>query len=74
MLLSKITRRGQITIPREIRERLRTKAGDFVAFDITGPGVTIRRLAPFAREWHAALAGALDEWSSPEDQEAWRCL
>ena len=69
-----ITRKGQVTIPVKVREKLKAKAGDLVAFDVTADRVTIRRVAPFDREWHAALAGTLDEWSSPEDQEAWRDL
>lgn len=74
MLASKITSKGQVTIPVKVREKLKAKAGDFVAFDLTADGVKIRRVAPFDREWHAALGGTLDEWSSPEDQEAWRDL
>jgi AbrB family looped-hinge helix DNA binding protein len=74
VLASKITSKGQVTIPVKVREMLKAKAGDFLAFDETAGGVMIRRVAPFDREWHAALAGTLEEWSSPEDQEAWRDL
>jgi AbrB family looped-hinge helix DNA binding protein len=74
VLVSKITSQGQITIPREIREKLKVEAGDFLAFDITADGVKMRRVAPFDRGWHAALAGTLDEWWSPQDREDWRHL
>jgi AbrB family looped-hinge helix DNA binding protein len=74
VLASKITSKGQVTIPRQVREKLGAKAGDFVAFDVTVDGVKLRRVASFDREWHAALGSTLEEWSSPEDQEAWRDL
>ena len=74
MLLSRITSKWQIAIPREVRAKLNVKAGDFLAFQVSADGVTIRRVAPFDRGWHAALAATVDEWSSPEDQEAWRDL
>jgi AbrB family looped-hinge helix DNA binding protein len=74
MFASKITSKGQVTIPRQVREKLKTKAGDFIAFDLKGDTVSIRRVAAFDRQWHAALSGTLEEWSSPEDQEAFRDL
>jgi AbrB family looped-hinge helix DNA binding protein len=74
VLLRKITSRGQVTIPREVREKLKARIGDFVAFNVTSGGVGIRVVDPLDREWHAALAATVDEWSSPEDREAWRDL
>jgi hypothetical protein len=50
------------------------KAGDFVAFDLTRDGVSIRGAAPLDSNWLPALAGTLAEWTSPEDEEAWREL
>jgi AbrB family looped-hinge helix DNA binding protein len=74
VLVSKITGKGQVTIPRQVREKLMAKAGDFVAFDLTRDGVSIRGAAPLDSNWLPALAGTLAEWTSPEDEEAWREL
>ena len=74
MLAGKITGKGQVTIPAQIREKLKVKAGDFVAFDLTADGISIRRVALSASNWHVALEDTPAEWSSPEDEEAWREL
>jgi AbrB family looped-hinge helix DNA binding protein len=60
VLVGKITSRGQVTIPREVREKMRAKTGDFVAFGVSAGGVVIPRVAPFDRGWHSALASTLN--------------
>jgi len=76
MLTSKVTTKGQVTLPRELRERLSIQAGDTLAYEVDSNGaVMVRKIAPFDREWHAALSATLaDEWNSPEDDEAFRDL
>lgn len=75
MITSKVTVKGQVTLPKEIRERLHVKAGDILAYEVQGNGVMVRKLAPFDREWHQALSATLaGEWNSPEDEEAFRDL
>ncbi|MBI5446275.1 MAG: hypothetical protein HY900_34305 [Deltaproteobacteria bacterium] len=32
--------------------------------------VVLRRLEPFDRAFHAALSETMDEWDTPEDEEA----
>jgi AbrB family looped-hinge helix DNA binding protein len=39
--LSRVQRKGQITIPQEFRERLGIHEGDFVAFTFTDAGLLI---------------------------------
>ena len=76
MVLSKVTTKGQTTIPKEIREALHVHAGDTLAFEAQGDGtVMVRKVAPFDAAWHAAISQTLsEEWDSPEDQEAFRDL
>lgn len=50
-----ITSKGQITIPRAIRERLGLKAGDRLEFDDTAP-VLVARRAVDVRAWDATVA------------------
>jgi antitoxin PrlF len=44
MIKAKITSKGQITIPKEVREKLSAETGDYVVFDISGEAV---KLVPF---------------------------
>jgi antitoxin PrlF len=71
MRKSKISSKGQITLPKEVRETLGTSAGDLVAYEIEGNTVRLRRVDPFDVEFHEALENTLDEWTSAEDEEAY---
>jgi AbrB family looped-hinge helix DNA binding protein len=76
MTTSKITSKGQTTIPKEIREALHAGGGDTLAFEPQGDGtVMVRKVQPFDLTWHDALSSTFaDEWNSPEDEEAFRDL
>lgn len=74
MLVSKISSKGQVTIPKAVRDRLQARPGDFIEYDIEDTVVVVRRVEPFDREFHAALSDTLTEWSSPEDEKAFRDL
>ncbi|MGI8509008.1 MAG: AbrB/MazE/SpoVT family DNA-binding domain-containing protein [Gemmatimonadaceae bacterium] len=71
---TKITSKGQITVPKAIRERLGVKPGDTLIYDIAGDTVTLKRLDPFDAAYHVALADTLDEWASAEDDKAFADL
>jgi antitoxin PrlF len=57
---SKITSKGQITIPLEVRKRLGIGQGDQVEFDVTQSDTVIRPVRsienPF-RKWRGAVGG-----------------
>lgn len=74
MLTGRLSSKGHVTIPRKVRERLGVKPGDLIAYEMKKGVVTIRRLEPFDAAFHAALSTTLDEWSTPEDDEAFRDL
>ncbi|MGE3976684.1 MAG: AbrB/MazE/SpoVT family DNA-binding domain-containing protein [Nitrospira sp.] len=74
MHASKLSAKGQVTIPRTVRERLGAKPGDIIAYEIKKGVVTLRRLQPFDAAFHAALSSTMDEWTTPEDDEAFRDL
>jgi antitoxin PrlF len=73
---SKITAKGQTTIPKEIRQALHAGAGDTLAYEIQPNGaVQVRKVAALDVAWHQAVAEAqAAEWDSPEDTEAFRDL
>lgn len=50
--LAKVTSKGQVTVPREIRRRLGVGAGDRLLFEEDGKGVrvtAVRKESPFAK-------------------------
>ena len=71
MLTSKITSKGQVTIPKPIREALQANVGDVIVYEIKGNAVMVRKARAFDVEWHDALASQLEEWNSPANNEAW---
>lgn len=70
VLESRLSSKGQVTLPKEVRERIGAKPGDMIVYEIRGNSVRLRRLDPFDGAYHAALSATLDEWASPEDDEA----
>lgn len=74
MFTSRLSSKGQVTIPKEIREAVGLQPGDTIAYDIHDDVVTLQHIEPFDAAFHAALSQTLDEWVTPEDEEAFRDL
>ncbi len=70
MHVSKLSAKGQVTIPLEIRKALGIEPGDLVAYEMHGQSVKLSRIAPFDTAYHSAISETLAEWNSPEDDEA----
>jgi antitoxin PrlF len=73
-LLSRLTIKGQATIPVEVRRALRLQAGDRVAFELKNGKVTVRRADSLDRAFLKLAEMAFEEWNSPEDEAAFRDL
>jgi AbrB family looped-hinge helix DNA binding protein len=74
MELARITSKGQMTIPKKVRDAAHLDAGDVVTVTVEDGRVLIRKVLPGGDEYLRAVQGALGEWNSPEDDEAWRGL
>ena len=74
VLASKISSKGQVTLPKGIRERLGAEAGDIVVYEVAGDTVTISKIRPFDKAFHASVSQTLDEWNTAEDDKAFRGL
>ena len=75
MELARVTAKGQVTIPKRIREVAHIREGDMLAFDLDSNNrITIKRIEPAVDVELAALQNTLSEWNSPQDEEAWRDL
>jgi antitoxin PrlF len=64
---SRFSAKGQVTIPKRIREAAHIREGDMLAFDLD----TIKRIDPSINVELSALQETLSEWNSPRDEEAW---
>jgi antitoxin PrlF len=74
MQFSRLSAKGQVTVPKEVRDFLELKPGDMVAYEVQNGAVILRRVEPFDATFHKALSATLDEWATPEDEEAFRDL
>jgi AbrB family looped-hinge helix DNA binding protein len=71
---SRLTTKGQATIPVEVRKALRLKQGDTVVFEMDKGKVMIRRAEALDRAFLKLAETAFEEWNSPEDEAAFREL
>ena len=70
--ISKLTSKGQATIPIRIRKRLNIGPGDRIAFKVLDDRVEIARAEPIDIEFMRAQEGNLaDEWMTAEDEAAY---
>lgn len=70
--VSRLTSKGQATIPKKVRKHLKLEAGDRIAFKITDANIEIARAEPLDVEFMRAQEGNLaDEWLAAEDQAAY---
>ena len=67
-----ITTRGQTTIPKRIREAANLHVGDVIAFEIEDDHLVVRKVTSGQDNYLKGFSEILNEWSSPEDEEAWR--
>lgn len=75
LAFAKITAKGQMTIPQDIRAALKVVPGDLVAWEVGSDGsATVRRVQPMDMEYLRAVEGTLGEWTSAADEEAYRDL
>jgi antitoxin PrlF len=72
--ISRISEKGQVTIPKKIRASLHAEPGDYLEYDVQGSVVVLRRVEPFDHMFHDGLAGGLSEWTSVKDDQAFRDL
>ncbi|MBX3499783.1 MAG: AbrB/MazE/SpoVT family DNA-binding domain-containing protein [Alphaproteobacteria bacterium] len=74
-LISRITSKGQITIPKAVRSALGLQDGDLVSFALGDQQAVLHRIAPQSEAAPGGAVGTdLTEWASPADEDAYRDL
>jgi antitoxin PrlF len=69
-LVSRLTSKGQTTIPREVRRKLSLQPGDMIVYDLDDDEVRLRKQMPLDVTFLRAVQTTLSEWDSPEDAAA----
>ncbi|KAB7648854.1 AbrB/MazE/SpoVT family DNA-binding domain-containing protein [Polymorphobacter fuscus] len=71
---SRLTGKYQATVPAGVRRTLGVGAGDRLAWEVDGDVVILRRAPSVDDGFAAALSDTMSEWSTAEDEAAWRDL
>jgi antitoxin PrlF len=70
--ISKITAKGQTTVPQTVRTALKSKPGDLIAWEIEPNGrVAVRRIQPLDVAYLQGVQGTFCEWNTAEDEKAY---
>lgn len=69
-----VTTKGQVTIPKDVREVLGVAPGDRVVCEVAGDRVTVRKAGARDLDWLGLQEPALDEWASAADDAAYTDL
>jgi AbrB family looped-hinge helix DNA binding protein len=75
MELARVTAKGQVTIPKRLREAAHIREGDMLAFDMDSNNrIIVKRFDSAIDAELSALQETLSEWNSPQDEAAWHDL
>ena len=73
-VMSRLSSKSQVTLPKKIREAANLKPGDAIIYEMKGDVVTLRKAQLFDAPFHKALSRTMSEWATAEDEEAFRDL
>ena len=73
-MMSRMTSKGQTTVPAEIRKRLKLKAGDTVVFSMEGRRAVLRKADALDPAFLKLQQQAFSDWDAPEADRAFRDL
>ncbi|MDA9818078.1 AbrB/MazE/SpoVT family DNA-binding domain-containing protein [Flavobacteriaceae bacterium] len=72
--ISKITQKGQATIPLKIREILHLDLGDYISFAQQGDNIILKRAKKEDKDILKLMENSLTEWNSAEDDKQFQYL
>ena len=74
MDLATLTAKGQVTIPKAVREALGMKRGDLVSWELEHESVRLRVVPAVDQAYLRGVQAGLTEWGSDADEEAFADL
>ena len=69
ILTSRLSSKGQTTIPKRVRESLGLAEGDALSFEVREGEVVLRKIRPIDTEWAGSVSATLSEWDDSVDDE-----
>ena len=72
--VTKVTSKGQATIPSAVRALLGVRGGDSVMFSIDGDTVTVKRAERLDAGFLRLATESFSDWNTPEADEEFRDL
>ena len=70
MLTSRLSSKGQVTLPKKVREAIGVRPGDLIEYSVEDSSVYLAKVEPLDLAFHQSLTETLDEWDSTADEEA----
>ena len=78
MALVRMLRRGQVTLPAEIRQKLRLAQGDYLEAEVVEGGVLLKRVSSVEKAWQRIVEAPSsvryigpEPRPTPEEEEEW---
>jgi len=72
--LATLTAKGQVTIPKAVREALGLRQGDQLSWEIEEGSARVRAVTPLDLAYLQGLQAGLQEWNSTADDDAFADL
>ena len=68
-IIARMTSKGQLTVPKPIRDKLMVSAGDSLVFEDRKGEIIIRKQSTVDELWNRGLAATLGEWADELDDD-----
>ena len=72
--LATLTAKGQVTVPKAVREALGLKRGDVLSWELDDQSVRLRVVSPIDVDYLRGVEASLSEWASDADEAAFAGL
>jgi antitoxin PrlF len=72
--LATVTAKGQVTVPKAVRDALGLQQGDQLSWELEDGSVRVRAVSPLDLTYLQGLEAGLQEWSSADDDAAFANL
>ncbi len=68
--LATVTAKGQVTVPKAIREALGMRQGDRLSWEVDNGAARVKVVSPLDLDYLQGLDANLQDWASAADDEA----